>query len=153
MSSSLRAMASVFLIVSAHREAREHLLERRLMLGLERVDLGVGDDPSLGDHDDSVAARFDLAQDVGRQDDRVLARSTEVQDHFSNLLDLDRIEADRRLVEDQDVRILEEGLRDPDPLAIPLRHVADEAADDVVDAGELGDALDLDLELARYALD
>jgi len=48
--------------------------------------------------------------------------------------DLLGVEPDRWFVEDQDLGIVQQSLRQPHPLLVPLRELADDAAPDVADA-------------------
>ena len=112
----------------------------------------------LGDHLAVIhdqhprADHADLGQDVGAQDDRVIL--AEPLDQVADLGDLARIEADRRLVQDQHVRLAEQRLGQPDALAVPLGELADQLARAVLDVGRVHHPVDLLAALdARDALD
>src|SRR5204862_5917098 len=96
---------------------REELLD-------ERIDRALRHYPALVDDDDAAAHHGDLGEDVRRQDHRVLPR--ERLDEGTDLGDLLRVEADGGLVEDQDVRVADDGLRETDTLAIAFRELPDE---------------------------
>ena len=83
--------------------------------GGQLVERARGHQPAFVDDHDAVAGLGDLGQDVGREDDRVLA--LERLDQAPDLDDLGRVEADRRLVEDEDLGIVDEGLGDARPAA------------------------------------
>ena len=68
--------------------------------------------------------RLDLVQDVARDDD-ALAGAAPVLDHADRLAARDRIHAGQRLVEDQQLRIVHERLRQLDALAHALAVGAD----------------------------
>jgi hypothetical protein len=90
---------------------------RRQVLG--RVDRH---HPALVDDDHPLAGLRDLGQDVGAQDDRVIAR--ELLDEAARLVDLLRVEPCGRLVEDQHVGVVDERLGEPDALPVALRELA-----------------------------
>jgi len=64
-----------------------------------------------------------LGEDVRAQQHGVIA--AEVTDHLTRLLDLGGIQPRRRLVEEQDLRRAEQGLREPQPLPVSFRELAD----------------------------
>ena len=64
----------------------------------------------------------DLREDVRAQDDRVIAG--EFLDELARFDDLLRVEAGGRLVEDQDVGVVDERLRQADALPVALRELA-----------------------------
>ncbi len=68
---------------------------------------------------------LDLAEDVGGDEYRALPRQR--PDVPSHLDDLVRIEAVGGLVQDEQVRIAQQGLRDGDALAVAARELSDEA--------------------------
>src|SRR5712691_12806157 len=57
-----------------------------------------------------------------RKHDRAVAREAAYE--FANLVNLSRIESDRRLVEHQHGRVVNQRLREPDALAVALRELA-----------------------------
>ena len=91
----------------------------------------VRDDLPLVDDEDPVADELDLGKDVRREEDRVVL--PQVADQLADLHDLPRVEADRRLVEDEDLRLVDERAREADALPVALREVADRLRRDVVD--------------------
>ncbi len=87
-------------------------------------------DPAPGDDDHPIADRLDLRQDVGRQQDRVAG--AQLADQRPDLQDLDRVQARRRLVEDQDRRVVQQRLGQADPLAEPPRELPDDPVLDLL---------------------
>ena len=69
---------------------------------------------------------------MGREDDRLLP--ADLLDERPDLDDLVRVEAARRLVEDEDVGIVQHRLREADALPEALRQLADQLAGDVAEA-------------------
>ena len=76
-----------------------------------------GDEAAGGEEPDPVAQRLDLAQDVRREQDGQVALVDEAPEQREQLLDARRVDRDRRLVEDQDRRLLDQGVGDAQPLA------------------------------------
>ena len=116
-----------------------HRRQRRFRVGAHRVHLHVASfptradapsgcpacrppRPSLVDDDDALAGLTDLGKDVRAQDDRVVA--AELLDQPARLDDLLRVEAGGRLVEDQHLGVVEQRLREADPLPVALRELA-----------------------------
>src|SRR5207249_3905325 len=91
------------------------LLQETLHPLLER------DSTGREDHDLLVDLR-NLGENVRREDDRAIAR--ELADELADLDDLTWIQADRRLVEHQNRRIVNQRLRKAYPLPVPFRQVA-----------------------------
>ena len=77
-----------------------------------RFELAVADD------DDAVRDALHFRQDVRAQDDRVLA--AELLDQLAHFRDLLRVQASRRLVEDQHIRVVNQRLRQAHALAVTL---------------------------------
>src|SRR5437899_2316704 len=77
-----------------------------------------------------------------REDDRALA--AEGPDEAPDLDDLSRIEADGGLVEDEDGRVVDKGLREADPLPVSFGEVAEQAIADLSQATGVEDALERD---------
>ena len=97
--------------VAAHRE--EHALaseERGGELGLGAR----GDDLALADDEDAVAGLADLGEDVAGDERGVLL--AEAAQELAHLDDLHRVEAGDGLVEDEQARPVDDGLRDADAL-------------------------------------
>ena len=73
------------------------------------------------DDDDPLAHHAHLRQDVaGQEDGPVLA---EILDQRPRMRDLDRIDADRRLIQNQHLRIVHDRLGEPHPLPVALREL------------------------------
>ena len=107
------------------RAAGIHLHEHRLgpaQPGGQVVRRVHRDHPSVVDDDDALAGLRDLGQDVGAQDDGVIAR--QAADQVAGLDDLLGVEAGGRLVQDQDVGVVDERLGQPDALPVALRQLA-----------------------------
>lgn len=85
-----------------------------------------------------VQVIFNLGQDMAReQDGTPLA---EVLDELTERPDLVRIKTDRRLVEDQQRRVVDERVREADALVEALGERADDAAGDIAEAALLLDS-------------
>ncbi len=82
-----------------------------------------GDELAFVDDDDLLAGLLDLRQDVSAQDDGVVAGET--LDQLARFIDLLGIEAGSRLVENQHVGIVNDGLRQADALAVALGELAE----------------------------
>ena len=80
-----------------------------------------GDEAARGEEADPVAQRLDLAQDVRREQDRQVALGDEAPEQREQLLDARRVDRDRRLVEDEDRRLLDQGVGDAEALAHAAR--------------------------------
>ena len=78
-------------------------------------ELVVERDPPPRDDDHPPAHGFDLRQDVRRKQDRVLC--CQLADHVANFADLNRVQPGRRLVEDQDLRVVHHRLGQARPAA------------------------------------
>ena len=115
----------------------------------------IDDLAAVADQDHALTDRLDLGQDVRREDHRVLLlarrRRRQSGDQRADLADLDRVEADGRLVEDQHRRIVHDRLREPDALAVALRERADHAPARARQAAALDRAFDRVAALARAA--
>ena len=94
----------------------------------------LGHDPPPVDDENAVADRLDLGQDVRREQHGAIP--TEVANRLADLDDLDRVEPDRRLVEDEDPGLVHERSGErralPEPLGevldLPVGHFGEEAA-------------------------
>jgi len=82
-----------------------------------------GDELSLVDDDDLLAGLLAFGQAVRAQDDGVVAG--EALDELARFIDLLGVEAGGRLVENQDVGIVDDGLRQADALALALGELAE----------------------------
>ena len=78
----------------------------------------------LVDDDDALAGLRDLGKDVRAEDDRVIAG--QLLDELPRFDDLLRIESGGRLVEDQDIGIVNERLRQTDALPVAFRQLGAE---------------------------
>ena len=120
-------------------------LDDRLVLHEARrqfLDGPLPDEPARGEDADPVAHRLDLREQVARQEDRQAVVTAERLEQLEDLLDADRVDRGRRLVEDEDVGVLDERIGNPEPLAHAARvrpdlvvaaiHQAD-LAEDLVD--------------------
>ena len=87
-----------------------------------------------------AGAGFDVGDDVGRQDHQPLAR--ELCKQVPEALAFLRIQADGRLVDDQQLRIIEQGLGDADALAHAARKPAEPAIGDIGKADHVQAFLD-----------
>ena len=93
----------------------------------------------LRDDDGARARRLDLGQVVRREEDRaLLADLLQVVEKLGLLV---RVEVARRLVEDEDRRVVDERLREADALAVAVRQVPDLLAEHLREAAHLDDAL------------
>ena len=72
----------------------------------------------LIDDDDAMAGLFDFGQDVRGQNNRVAVRKA--LDQLSHFMNLFRVETNGGFVKDQNRRIIEQRLCDPDALLISL---------------------------------
>ena len=86
-----------------------HAVAAAALARAQLVRRAVGDQLAAADDDDAAAGRLHLGEDVRRQDDRLLA--ADLLDERPDLDDLVGVEAARRLVEDDDVRVVQHRLR------------------------------------------
>jgi hypothetical protein len=107
----------------------------------------LGDDPALVDDEHPVAGHLDLGQDVAGDEDG--HPPAQAGDQVAHDQDLVGVEADRRLVHDDDGRLGQDGLGDPDALAEPLGELADDLVADALQVAELEDLVDPRAQLAR----
>ncbi len=104
-----------------------------------------GHQPALVDDQHLVADRLDLREDVGADDHGVvLPQVLDQRPHFD---DLGRVQAHGRLVQDDDLRVADQGLGDAHPLAVALGQVLDQLLADLLDVGLLDGPLDLRLHV------
>ena len=99
-------------------------------LGGQLVDRPDPDEAARGEDPDPVADRLDLGQQVAREHDRQAALVDQPAQQVEDLDDADRVDRRRRLVEDQQVGRLDQGVGDAEPLA----HAARVGVDPVVGA-------------------
>ena len=97
-------------------------------LGRELVDGPDPDEAARREDPDPVADGLDLAQEVAGEHDREAALGDEPAEQVEDLDDADRVDRRGRLVEDQEVRRLDQGIGDAESLA----HAAGVGADPVV---------------------
>ena len=86
----------------------------------QRLDTVDSDQPAVADDRDAIARLLDLGQDVAREEDRPALCLRLADELVERLLD-ERIEARRRLVEDQQVRPVLERDDEADLLLVALR--------------------------------
>ena len=101
----------------------------------------LGHHPALVDDHHPPAGHLHLGQDVGGEHDRVLA--SQALDQLAGLDDLLGVEARGGLVEDEHVRVVEDGLGEAHPLAVALRELADEGVAHVAHPGLPDHVVDL----------
>ena len=82
----------------------------------ELVHRPLPDQPAGREDADPVADVLDLVEEVAREEDRHLPLPDERPEQIEDLGDAERVDRGRRLVEDQDVRILDQGVGDAEPL-------------------------------------
>src|SRR5207253_6691815 len=90
--------------------------------------LAIESNLTRADDDDATTDRLDLRQNVRGEQDRVLF--AEFPDQAQRFTDLERIKAGRRLIQDQDGRIVNQGICQADALTIAFRQRAEEPAAD-----------------------
>src|SRR5580698_8450722 len=100
---------------TASRDFDEQLLGAARAI-LQIVNGVLGDQPALINDEHGLAGLLDFGKDVRAENDGVIAG--EALDEVAGFVDLFWIEAGRRLVENQDVWIVNDGLRQADALAI-----------------------------------
>ena len=113
----------------------------------DEVGGGVGGfDASTVDDDDLITQLGDLAEDVGGDEDGVLL--SEAGDEFADGADLVRVEAVSGLVEDEEGRLVDEGVGDADPLAVALGEGFDHLAVGILEAALVEDLVEAAFEAA-----
>src|SRR3990170_2904828 len=98
-------------------EAQLDLVVGEIPQGIDRVDLH---QPSLADDRDPVTGLLDLAQDVAGEEGRPTLGDQLAEGPEEALLD-ERVEAGRRLVEEEELGAMLEGNDEADLLLVPLR--------------------------------
>src|SRR5713101_9935637 len=88
----------------------------------QRLEALLEHDPAVVDNHHSVADLRDFGKYMRRKHDRAVAGKA--ADKLANLVNLSRVESDRRLVEHQHRRVVNQRLREPDALAVALRELA-----------------------------
>ena len=99
------------------------------------------DDLALRDHRDPVAERVCLEHVVGGQQDG-LPDGDEVGDHLAQVARADRVDADRRLVEEYDLGVVEDPARDVQSLPHTARVALDALLLAALHADQLEDFVD-----------
>ena len=92
----------------------------------------LGNDAAAVDDDHALARHAHLRQDVGAEQHG--GRAPQGADESADLDDLAWIQADGGFVENEYLRLVQQRLRQPDPLAVPLRECADEAVGHLLQA-------------------
>ena len=82
------------------------------------------DEAASMDDADAIRQQIDLAQDVAGHEDRHALVPCKVAEQFADLDDTGRIEAVRRLVEDQEFGAVQQGAGQGQPLEVPERQRA-----------------------------
>ena len=107
--------ASSFHVVPLASDRQHDLVLLTLAEALrEPARLAVGDDAALVDDQHPLAGRFDLGQDVAREDHRAL--TAEGFDQLSRLAGLPGVQPCGRLVEDERLGRVDDRLREADAL-------------------------------------
>src|SRR5713226_2624962 len=88
----------------------------------QRLEALLEHDAAVVDNHHPVTDLRDLRQYMRRKHDRAVARKAAYE--FANLVNLSRVESDRRLVEHQHRRVMNQRLRKPYTLAVALRELA-----------------------------
>ena len=107
----------------------------------------MSDDASLGEHlaviddRDARAQLFELGQDVAADDDR-LAEGAQLPEQFAELDPGARIEARCRLVEKQDLGVVDERVGEAQPLLHPARQALDVGVSLVAEIDEVEEVAD-----------
>ena len=89
--------------------------------------LALGDEPAVDEHDDARRHPLDLVQHVRRDEHRAALRA-EPPDQLDDVAALGGVESVERLVEQQQLGLVDERLGELDPLAHALREAADARA-------------------------
>ena len=100
---------------------------------------------AFGDDHHQLAGLLHLGQDVGAEDDGMLRG--QVLDHFAGLDDLVRIESAGGLIQDQNVRVVDDGLGEPDALPVALRELADDLLSHIGHVAAFADFADAALQI------
>ena len=90
--------------------------------GLQRVDLAVGDHAPAADDHDVLADLLDKVELVRAEHDADARRGALAQD-LGHRLDAERVEARERLVEDEQLRVVDQRRRELDPLLVAVGQV------------------------------
>jgi hypothetical protein len=93
----------------------------------------------LRDDDDALAGLLDFGEDVGAENDGVVAG--EMLQQFADLDDLLGVETGSGFVEDEDIGIVDDGLGQSDALAVAFGELADELLADVAQSATADDLI------------
>src|SRR3954454_5002445 len=107
---------------------------------LHRLELAVVDDPALVDDDDPLADVLDVSEVVRRQHHRRAALGDELADELAHAILHGDVEADRRLVEVEDLRVVEERRREVGAHALAEREAARYRREDLLQLEQLREA-------------
>jgi len=118
----------------------DEAVARRLFPGAQLVGRAVRHQLAAADDEHAAAGGLDFRQDVAGQDDRPFLAN--LFDEIPDLGDLVWVEAARGLVQNQDVRVVQHGLRQADALAIAFRQLADQLPGHIGQATAAADFLD-----------
>ena len=103
----------------------------------ERRERAVEQDPAVVDHDHPLAERLDVGHVVARQEHGRAVAAVVLGHERADALLHRHVEPDRRLVEEQHLRPVEERADDLDLHPLPEREVAHRLADQVADVEQL----------------
>ena len=133
-----RVEPAVVLADAAARDAAQQADRVRVARVLEdRLDRALLDEPAGVEHADAVAHLRDHAEVVADEEHRRVELGLQVRDEIEHLGLDRRVEAGRRLVEDQQRRVLGERHRDHDALLHPARELVRVAAHHRAGVGDL----------------
>lgn len=128
-------MDCIWCLESVFCEFVECLFEAVVAQSLELLDAAVGDDTSVVDDDGAAAHCFDFLHYVGGEEHYLAFAG--VAYHFAYLFQLVGVEACGGLVEDEHLRVVDEGLRQSHALAVAFGEGADFFAQFGAEACEL----------------
>jgi hypothetical protein len=144
----LKNMAAISALLVHDATDTGHLLETRANIGFGQGSLDIerhrlraaqaigeigdcvgGDQFAMADDDDLVAGVLDLGQDMSAEDDGVVAG--EAADQLAGFDDLLGVETGSGLVENQDLGVVDNRLRQADALAVAFGELADQLSADI----------------------
>ena len=118
-----------------------NLVVRALPSKYTEFDLSEAKMYTLGDSSVQLAQSLHLAEDVAGQDDRV--GLAQFPDQFTDADDLRRVQADRGLIQNDQLRAAQKSLRNAHTLAVALGQAADEPGHHLIQPGAPGGLLHL----------
>src|SRR6185436_5935280 len=118
-----RGVVRLTLVQQAGAVAPGHAVPRRAVAGAQLAGRALGEDPPVLDDRDAVCQRLRLVEVVGRQDDG-LAERLERADGVPRAAARRRVEAGRRLVEEDQLRIADQREREVEAAQLPARQRA-----------------------------